>query len=741
VTFDPLAYIASYADLIAAFATDAVAGVKHYIESGYQEGRRILFDALGYIARYGDIQAVFGTDVVAATKHYIQFGSGEGRSAPTLKPVELQLTISRSTVNSMQTSVVTWDSANAHQCIASGDWSGIKTSSGRLIVDTSSVGEKRFKLYCANPLGGISKTVQVIVEPIRLSSAGLWSTIRDSDVTKDYNGGIANTFHGLIRLGTDKHFGLVSIGWGYSGFGETAAIKTPAKINAFLLAPNAQGLLTEASERLTPDPLTNGGGSVVTTDFNGDGFDDIILLAHNESPFLALPSTIFWGTQSGRFTKQTLTDKVMAHDAQLVVADGQKQIVTGTFQSIKNDKGEWITQEDALANPFYTFENGQVRFVESPNMRRLTGGLPGVGGMTNTIVPGAVGYPSKLVSGDANVPNVDGKCCTNRVVVWDFAGRDVVGSVPSQIFMPYLGNLDQFKDVESIGGKGIPHVYRIYGRDLNHDGHQDLLVAQSLWTQANNDWPSALQVMLNDGTGKFVDQTARLNSEMPLLKNELGYAPTFVDLDGSGIESILWDGSFSWGVPKRFSDYLILNDGTGRLYLGIHDKFLEMSVVVKDFLKGVDRGYDLNNAIRFIGIPQPNGSVNYVAASPSGAPASSGLTKTVYQFVNVPISYDPTVDFIRDVTISDRNSSKRMRTWAGDDVIYDKGASLNATINGGLGRNTVVYSGPSSAYSMEKKSNGTLAVATVVSGAYPAVRDVLTNIQVVRFADKSIVVN
>ncbi len=738
ISFDALAYIASHGDLIAAFGTDALAGVKHYLNWGYKEGRQVIFDALGYLSRHTDLQQAFGSDTVAATKHYINWGFKEGRTAPQLSPVSLNFTASRTDAVFYQSVVLRWTADNAQSCTASGDWSGSKPSVGKFELPNDIAYRRNYTLTCANPGGAVIRSISVAVSPIPFSAAGSWRTIRETDVTADYNGQLANTFHGVVRIGADNKYGLISIGWGYTGFGETAKVREPAKIQASLLAPDASGLLKSSDQLLTPDATTNGGGSVVTTDFNGDGFEDIILLAQNESPFLAVPSTVFWGSASGKFTKQILDDKVMAHDAQLIVINGKKHIFTGTFTSIKNDKGEWVTQPDALGNPIYTFEGGKVRVVEAPNMKAT--GLPRIAGMTNTIIPGGVGYPSKLVSGDSPVKNAEGKCCAFRTAVWDFTELDIVGLEPTQIFMPYLGNIERFKDFDSIAGKGIPHVYRVYGREMSYDGHADLLVAQSLWSQSNNDWPSALQVMLNDGLGKFVDRTETLNPEMPLLKNELGYAPTFIDLDSSGIESILWDGAFSWNDRNRFSDYLILNDGTGRLYLGLHPEFLQLGIRVSEFLKKIDAAYNTNTAIRFVGVPQSDGSVNYVAVTPSQDGVASGKSVLSFRFINVPLRYDPRKDFVRDVTVSNRNGSKRLRTWAGDDTILDASAVPDTTIDGGLGRNRAIYSGPSSAYTISRSSNGSIVVATAGSTSYPRLRDTLKNIQTLQFSDQSVVI-
>ncbi|PWC48077.1 hypothetical protein TSA6c_02185 [Azospirillum sp. TSA6c] len=80
VSFDPLAYIASYADLSGVFGTNGDAAAAHYIGSGRAEGRSVSFDPLAYIASYGDLTAVLGTDRTAAAMHYIGSGRSEGRT-------------------------------------------------------------------------------------------------------------------------------------------------------------------------------------------------------------------------------------------------------------------------------------------------------------------------------------------------------------------------------------------------------------------------------------------------------------------------------------------------------------------------------------------------------------------------------------------------------------------------------------------------------------------------------------
>ena len=80
VTFDGLEYIASYADLSAAFGPNEDAGAAHFIQSGRFEGRTVTFDGLDYIASYADLRAALGANSDAGSIHFITNGRAENRA-------------------------------------------------------------------------------------------------------------------------------------------------------------------------------------------------------------------------------------------------------------------------------------------------------------------------------------------------------------------------------------------------------------------------------------------------------------------------------------------------------------------------------------------------------------------------------------------------------------------------------------------------------------------------------------
>lgn len=79
-SFEPSAYVASYADLIKAFGIDTNAAVQHFVNWGFRENRTVTFDSLDYIASYTDLIQAFGADATRGAQHFIRFGANEGRT-------------------------------------------------------------------------------------------------------------------------------------------------------------------------------------------------------------------------------------------------------------------------------------------------------------------------------------------------------------------------------------------------------------------------------------------------------------------------------------------------------------------------------------------------------------------------------------------------------------------------------------------------------------------------------------
>jgi hypothetical protein len=530
---------------------------------------------------------------------------------------------------------------------------------------------------------------------------------------------LANQFHGLIKLASGD-YGLVVTGWGFSGWPSTLSV--PAKVDIALLAPNGGGGLSVQTSKFISNPTTNGGGSVIVADINGDGRQDIVLLAHNESPFVVEPSIAYLANASGSYDKLVLSDLVMAHGASLAYVNGAPIIFSNTFTA--DNGGNSVS--GALSNPVYTF-GSSVKISTSLQ-------LNGLGGMTSALVAMPSGQYVFAV-GDAPVV-VGGKHVDMSINIYRYDPKtgDVTSTTPTQVITPYLSTLPEFDNFPAdIVGPGVTHVSRLWSLDLNKDGYGDILAGQSMWSQAHPDFPSALQVLLNKGDGTFFDYTKKLNPDMSLMTAEMDYNPQFIDLDGSGIETLLFSGSTSYNAAARQSDYVLLNDGTGRLYVAMHNQFSSLAERVAGYL-GLN--FDQNSTpARFIALPRADGSLDFVAEVMTTSYNSDvKIDVAAFQYVNVDLNYKPATDFTTAVTITDRNHSALMRTWAGNDTVYDANGAAKATIDGGLGQDTIVYSGTRAQYGVTINADGSVLVVSKASGI-PQVSDTLKNFETFKFAD------
>lgn len=558
-----------------------------------------------------------------------------------------------------------------------------------------------------------------------LSFAGLWVPVSASYLN-DQNAGSDATISSLIPIGPGGALGVVINGWGVN---TDRTLLVPERVSLALFTPDGAGGLILNTPAYFSDPTSNGSQSVIVADFNSDGKADIFLAPYNEFPYVPAASTAFMSNADGTFSKITLSDRVLAHDAELVYLDGEPLVVTTVVAA--GDRGD--------PNPIYAYRDG--RWVEL-----LPQGNGATWGASTALAKFGPHGELELVRGDTDAQD--------HIAVYSFTGIDSAVPTPAlQKITPILSTLSQYQSYPSFAGVGLTHSPRLWAMDLNHDGAIDILGLGTMWNPARHDYPSALEVLINNGDGTFRDATANLNPDMGFNQDGLDYSPSFIDLDHSGIESLLFPG-YSSSIPGRDPNYLLLNDGTGRLYIALHDQFVALMPRIYSFLRDKyasglpitsSDGYYVGaydplgpSGVRFIGIPQADGSVNYLAEATIFHRATpDGVFQFEYAYVNVPLRYNPTTDFGQDVIVSDRSSSVLMRTWAGNDVFYDTNANVSpAHIDGGLGLNTSVYSDLVKKYavsvtttSIEIKHKGT---------ASTSIDDTLVNIQKLQFSDASL---
>ena len=495
-------------------------------------------------------------------------------------------------------------------------------------------------------------------------------------------GGIVH-FHSLIDLKDGHGTGLVLGGWTFNGWDNN----TLYPVDIILLKPDANGTVSIQTSQYISDPRTNGQGSIIVADFNRDGFSDIFLAAHNESPTVPTASTAYISQSNGKLAKITLDDSIAAHSASLGNLNGIPTIVTSGY---------------GPTDPYYQYNTQtnkfDIHYWGGTHAGSLYGSSVTVGDFDND-------GQSELIIGD---------CKTGP-------GYDFVPNSPTKLVIYKLneGNLDSRPSVEVplyfdqsryqnqglvSQFSGLSHNYRVWADDFNHDGRPDLLLGVGVWSASQGWQKSKLQMLQNMGNLNFSDLTDQLGSAYDENSSYVDYSMMAIDIDQSNIKTYFLAGDPNAPVSSnKNANYILLNDGTGKLYTALHNEFSQWS----------DR---INKYIPYV---ESDGTISFI-----------GVTRRL-EFYQVDVSYNPTYDFQQDVKIDDRNNSKLIRTWAGDDVINDLNSNGGTRIDGGLGFDTANYSKSSDLFSISLYDRDFL-----VKGS--AIDDSLVSIEKIQFADTSL---
>ncbi|QJR16556.1 FG-GAP repeat domain-containing protein [Usitatibacter palustris] len=557
----------------------------------------------------------------------------------------------------------------------------------------------------------------------KMSYAGTWTAI---DGARVQNRALIGPFWSVVKLGAAQREGVALGGWVYNGsFTSTLPDVIPA--HAALFAQQDNGMLANASSTLLGNTLTNGAGSVLVADFNGDGMDDLVFPAHNESPFLWKSSVAWMSGPGGTLTRLPINDAVMDHDAKVVTLEGRKAILAASFGGSGNNGN------GAGSNPVYTW-SGTGFTVATLGGTSLNGG----GGLGMSVIAGPfTGNPNEtwIVTGSANaVPGIP-YSISNRLLTYAF--RYANGSIvqpPTTLPQPYFNDKPEYAGfVSQWDPYSKTHTSRLWTTDLNMDGLPDILAGQELWSASGGLAKSVFQVLINRGNMNFEDMTDALAPEYSK-DSIVSYSVRFVDLDGSGIETMLHSATPSFSSTTdaaKQGQYILVNDGTGRLYAAMHDEFRAMGIKVNQYLRGQQPlGIGPDITPQFIAYRNAAGEINFLAVQKLFNPNAPDP----YAMVSIATRINLTTDFKRDLTIPTRNGSKRIRTFAGNDTIHRVVSDPSAAIDGGLGNNTAVYPGPRANWTIAK-SNG---VVTIRPTSGTGGTDTLTRIQTARFDDTTV---
>ena len=555
-----------------------------------------------------------------------------------------------------------------------------------------------------------------------LSFGGTWAPFDfGSGPTSGVN--FVGPFWSPVRLGGEQREGVALAGWVYSGsFSSTLPDNTVTQMA--LLVQQPDGTLVEASAERLGNTASKGIGGIIAGDFNADGLQDVFYSAHNESPCYLQHSVAFMSQPDGSLRRVDVADTVMNHQAQLYRVGGVDKIISATFGAAGNGQcggGGGVNQ--------YTWNgrNFDVARLGNAGLMSVTAGAF-TADERNWVITGEI----------TNGPGFTSPLLVPRHLSWRLSDNTALRrrllQPPGDMPKPYFDDKPEYAEIPSFRDPyAKTHTPRVFKTDLNQDGLPDVLALATIWQNGTDgNARTMLQLMFNQGEMRFADVTDALLPEINIETTQ-DHGMQLRDIDSSGIDTVFLSSKGPDTAPRddiRQGNYILVNDGTGRLYSAMHDEFHGMGSKVSSFLRGQNLGgFTPNTSItpQFVAYRTPEGALNFVAIvrlSATGQPRRFG-------FVNVPLGVNLTTDFRRDITIPGRNGSRRIRTFAGNDTIARALADPDCTINGGLGTDVVVYPGSMRDWSLQRQ--GTTVLISHRSGTGGT--DRLSGVEIARFDD------
>ena len=320
-----------------------------------------------------------------------------------------------------------------------------------------------------------------------------------------------------------------------------------------MISINSSGVITDASSIFASVPYAIHGGKGIVADFNGDGRLDFFSgnSGYDAAPWDGEPDTLLLSGPDGRL-----------HDASATLPQGLRFKMTHTAAAgdIDND-GDLDILSGVIGRPYLLINDGHGQFTQSYD--RMPADL------------GAEKDPEHMILKSRFVDlNGDGYL---DLATGFSESSPVAGMVYFNDGHGYFAAETEAALPVGLYGAKNTIVNDILDLDLNGDGHKDLILAET----AGNPYYQGqkLQILINDGTGHFRDETAqRITQDGKGLWNQQIVA---VDVNGDGHLDIVATSDYG---DAETQNTVWLNNGSGSFTPVPKEKFagFEGGVVAVD---------------------------------------------------------------------------------------------------------------------------------------------------------------
>lgn len=461
---------------------------------------------------------------------------------------------------------------------------------------------------------------------------------------------------------------------------------------ALLMLGNGDGTYRPAPAGMLPSTFTTiHPREVIQADFNKDGLMDLFVADHgyDAEPFPGAQNKLLLGKAGGGYIDASANLPQVAdytHSATVgdINRDGNLDLFVGNLSSPASPTEAYVLFGDGAGQ--FTRSNAGLPVDAGGLLNRQNGGF----GFTSSLLTdlNGDGRLDLVLGNDGNPHNRE-----HRSLVYWNTGSGYSAASMSALPQGYFGDARIVHDIAAM--------------DIDGDGDNDLLLLSSESTPSTayaDGW--SLEVVRNDG-GSFVDATLDhfkapdSREGLPNQDNNIGASQfvRLIDVNGDGSKDIVIT-QFMNDLPSANTPVVWTNDGFGHFEVALRAGQLNTLANDNYFVDVFNLPVETSQGLSFSKINVYQGSVYATTAlATKMLPAAAAITAT------------------------GRN-----------DVIVQnavQGATSN-TIDGGAGRDKVVYAKTAAAYQVSMK-DGVATVRDLSGGT-----DTLTNVERLQFGDTGI---